>query len=137
VCAGAWAESGMEVTSSNRSTSRVLMVTGEETGRVKLFRSPVNQRKASTHCHVPPISCLPSAPAVCLSLSQLCASLALFPSLFSPSPAPSPQQAHHVVYGHSGSVTKVRFTCDDSRVLSCGGRDRTIIQWRLEKPDTE
>jgi len=88
---GAWPESGMEVTSSNRSTSRLLMVTGEETGRVKLFRSPVNQRK----------------------------------------------QAHHVVYGHSGSVTKVRFTCDDSRVLSCGGRDRTIIQWRLEKPDTE
>jgi hypothetical protein len=42
---GAWPESGNDVTSANRSCSRTLMATGEETGRIKLFRAPVNQRK--------------------------------------------------------------------------------------------
>lgn len=83
---GAWPESGNDVTSAHRSSSRLLMATGEETGRVKLFRAPVIMKK----------------------------------------------QAHYVVYGHSAPVTKARFTCNDSRLLTCG-RDKAIIQWRLEK----
>jgi len=33
--------------------------------------------------------------------------------------------------GHVGTVTGVRFSFDDTYVLSCGGADRTVLQWRV------
>eukprot|EP00941_MAST-03F_sp_MAST-3F-sp1_P000793 g793.t1 len=33
--------------------------------------------------------------------------------------------------GHSSHVTKVRFTADDSRLLSIGGLDRSVMQWKI------
>ncbi|KAK3732810.1 hypothetical protein QZH41_017712, partial [Actinostola sp. cb2023] len=33
--------------------------------------------------------------------------------------------------GHSSHVTCVRFTCDDTRVISTGGKDCSIMQWKI------
>ncbi|KAK3276180.1 hypothetical protein CYMTET_15733 [Cymbomonas tetramitiformis] len=33
--------------------------------------------------------------------------------------------------GHSSHVMNVRFTADEKRVLSVGGKDRAVLQWRL------
>jgi len=35
--------------------------------------------------------------------------------------------------GHSAHVTNVRFSCDKQRVISTGGGDHAIFQWRLLK----
>ena len=42
--------------------------------------------------------------------------------------------------GHSSHVTNVRFSKDHSRILSTGGADHAIFQWRFicdEKNDTQ
>ena len=35
--------------------------------------------------------------------------------------------------GHSSHVMNVRFTADEKRVVSVGGKDRAIFQWRMVK----
>lgn len=41
-------------------------------------------------------------------------------------------QAPSLVYGGHGShVTSVRFTHDDSHLISLGGKDASIFQWRV------
>lgn len=43
-----------------------------------------------------------------------------------------PAQAPSLVYGGHGShVTSVRFTHDDSHLISLGGKDASIFQWRV------
>lgn len=43
-----------------------------------------------------------------------------------------PPQAPSLVYGGHGShVTSVRFTHDDSHLISLGGKDASIFQWRV------
>lgn len=43
-----------------------------------------------------------------------------------------PTQAPSLVYGGHGShVTSVRFTHDDSHLISLGGKDASIFQWRV------
>ncbi|XP_054988385.1 echinoderm microtubule-associated protein-like 1 isoform X2 [Sorex araneus] len=37
----------------------------------------------------------------------------------------------HVYSGHSSHVTNVGFLCDDSHLVSTGGKDMSIMQWRL------
>lgn len=37
----------------------------------------------------------------------------------------------HVYSGHSSHVTNVGFLCDDSHLVSTGGKDTSIMQWRL------
>jgi WD40 repeat protein len=39
--------------------------------------------------------------------------------------------SHHSVGGHGHCVTNVRFTRDSKFIVTVGGSDRTIIQWRL------
>lgn len=49
-----------------------------------------------------------------------------------PPPAPPRPQAPSLVYGGHGShVTSVRFTHDDSHLISLGGKDASIFQWRV------
>eukprot|EP00164_Ancoracysta_twista_P022676 GFYU01041949.1.p1 GENE.GFYU01041949.1~~GFYU01041949.1.p1 ORF type:complete len:540 (-),score=189.64 GFYU01041949.1:33-1412(-) len=49
-------------------------------------------------------------------------------------PAVHPKKTvHHKYTGHSSHVTNVRFNYDDSMVLSTGGNDSSIFQWRVEK----
>uniref|UniRef100_A0A8C2R4Q5 EMAP like 1 n=1 Tax=Capra hircus TaxID=9925 RepID=A0A8C2R4Q5_CAPHI len=37
----------------------------------------------------------------------------------------------HVYSGHSSHVTNVDFLCDDSHLVSTGGKDTSIMQWRV------
>lgn len=37
------------------------------------------------------------------------------------------------VHGHSASVSNVRFSGDGKIVLSCGGKDKSVIQWKVIK----
>lgn len=39
--------------------------------------------------------------------------------------------------GHSSHVTNVRFSSNDSHVISVGGNDKSIFQWRFERDDHE
>jgi microtubule-associated protein-like 6 len=34
--------------------------------------------------------------------------------------------------GHSSRVTNVRFSGDDGNLITCGGNDRTVIQWKVD-----
>ena len=36
----------------------------------------------------------------------------------------------HAFKGHASHVGDVRFSADDRRVLSAGGHDRTLFQWK-------
>ena len=85
---GIWKEGqdGTDVNSVDRSPSKQLLVTGDDSGKVSLFRYPCVDKKAA--CRT---SC-----------------------------------------GHSSHVTSVRFTCDEQYVVSTGGGDRCILQWKLQ-----
>ena len=39
--------------------------------------------------------------------------------------------------GHGPHVTKVCFTVEDSHVISVGGSDRCVFQWRVDADDEE
>ncbi len=42
------------------------------------------------------------------------------------------EDAPHKAYsGHAAHVTGVRWGADESYAVSIGGRDRTVLQWRL------
>jgi echinoderm microtubule-associated protein-like 6 len=44
-------------------------------------------------------------------------------------PAMIPKQKNKELIGHSSHVTRVRFSSDESYLLSEGGNDRTVILW--------
>lgn len=46
-------------------------------------------------------------------------------------PCPQPYSPKHVYPGHSSHVTNVGFLCDDSRLLSTGGKDTAVMQWEV------
>ena len=46
-------------------------------------------------------------------------------------PSSQPKCLHHTYPGHSSHVSSVRFMADDSRLVSIGGRDSTIMQWTV------
>ncbi|KAF8795097.1 Echinoderm microtubule-associated like protein [Argiope bruennichi] len=46
-------------------------------------------------------------------------------------PSCQPKSPHHSYGGHSSHVTNVDFTPDDTRLISLGGRDCSIMQWAL------
>lgn len=46
-------------------------------------------------------------------------------------PACQPKCLHHAYTGHSVGVAAVRFLSDDSRIISIGGRDSSIMQWSV------
>ncbi|XP_078452761.1 echinoderm microtubule-associated protein-like 2 isoform X2 [Lampetra planeri] len=48
-----------------------------------------------------------------------------------PFPSAQPKAPSHVYGGHSSHVTNVLFTRDDSLLLSTGGKDCSVMQWRL------
>ena len=47
-------------------------------------------------------------------------------------PCPKPKSAANVARGHSSHVTGVCFLATDSHVVSTGGKDNTVMQWKLE-----
>ncbi|XP_078001343.1 77 kDa echinoderm microtubule-associated protein-like isoform X2 [Glandiceps talaboti] len=86
VC-GIWQEGadGTDVNAVCRSYDKTVAVSGDDFGKVNLFKYPCCQPKS--HCN---------------SYS-----------------------------GHSSHVTCVRFLKDDSRLISTGGKDMSIMQWKL------
>ncbi|XP_053393881.1 echinoderm microtubule-associated protein-like 2 isoform X3 [Mercenaria mercenaria] len=46
-------------------------------------------------------------------------------------PSIQPAATGHIYPGHSSHVTNARFLCDDSRVISTGGRDMSVMQWQV------
>ena len=76
---------GTDVNAACRSSRGDLIATGDDFGKVKLFRYP---------CIVPQADCKPYS-------------------------------------GHSSHVTNIGFTYDDGLVLSAGGEDRAVFQWRV------
>ena len=46
-------------------------------------------------------------------------------------PACQPKCLHYSYTGHSYGVSCVRFLSDDSRVISIGGKDSSIMQWSV------
>lgn len=85
---GIWKEGqdGTDVNSVDRSPSQKLLVTGDDDGKVNLFRYPCVDKESAMRTSV----------------------------------------------GHSSHVTNVRFTYDESYVISTGGRDRCILQWKVQ-----
>ncbi|XP_054609155.1 echinoderm microtubule-associated protein-like 3 isoform X4 [Dunckerocampus dactyliophorus] len=49
-------------------------------------------------------------------------------------PCPKPKAPSHRYEGHGSHVTNVRFTHSDSHLLSMGGKDTCILQWRVIRP---
>ena len=47
-------------------------------------------------------------------------------------PASQPQCGHHQYGGHSSAVSSLAFLADQSRLVSVGGKDAAILQWRIE-----
>ncbi|KAJ1108721.1 hypothetical protein NDU88_006091 [Pleurodeles waltl] len=50
-------------------------------------------------------------------------------------PCSKPKAPSHVYGGHGSHVTNVRFTHDDRHLISMGGKDTSIFQWRLRGGD--
>lgn len=48
-------------------------------------------------------------------------------------PCNKPKAPSHVYTGHGSHVTNVRFTHNDSHLISLGGKDASIFQWRVVK----
>jgi WD40 repeat protein len=49
-------------------------------------------------------------------------------------PAAVDGSACHVGVAHAGHVSGVAWSSDDSRVLTIGGADMTVMQWKVNKP---
>ncbi|XP_069501290.1 echinoderm microtubule-associated protein-like 3 isoform X2 [Ambystoma mexicanum] len=50
-------------------------------------------------------------------------------------PCAKPKAPSHVYSGHGSHVTNVRFTHDDRHLISMGGKDTSIFQWRVRGSD--
>ena len=99
-----------DINTSCVSRDGEVIATGDDFGYVKLFKfpSPVNTDSLSLSFSLPPLS---------LSSSSCCL----------------PMQGKHAkckqYVGHSSHVTNVRFTYDDSLLVSTGGGDTSIMVW--------
>ena len=47
------------------------------------------------------------------------------------------EEAHYYYGGHSQNVTGVSFTRNDEYLISVGGADRSVFQWKLTKDKTD
>ncbi|XP_030073490.1 echinoderm microtubule-associated protein-like 3 isoform X2 [Microcaecilia unicolor] len=50
-------------------------------------------------------------------------------------PCAKPKAPSHMYAGHGSHVTNVRFTHNDSHLISMGGKDTSIFQWRMYDTD--
>ncbi|KAJ0405579.1 hypothetical protein P43SY_009628 [Pythium insidiosum] len=84
---GIWPEcaDGTDINAVCASASRTLLATGDDSGRVKIFRYPCTIKGAKWH----------------------------------------------EARGHASHVTNVRFSHDDKFLISLGGNDRSIFQWKV------
>lgn len=112
---GLWPDGsdGTDVNAVCRSHDKSLLVTGDDFGKVHLFTYPCSQFRVRyyTHKHTPRHPRSAQGPRN---------------ELFLPHQAPS-----HLYSGHSSHVTNVGFLHDDSCLVSIGGKDMSVMQWRI------
>jgi len=117
---GIWPEGadGTDVNNCTRSGDGKLLATGDDFGKVKLFSHPACQPKVTwsklfvaRSCKSLEFSSVLKGPYNAIDLSLL------FQSLY------------HSYGGHSSHVTNVSFLQDDSRLVSTGGADTSVLQW--------
>lgn len=94
---------GTDVNHSARSSDCSLLVTADDFGKVKLYNYPVCQPRVRNYHY----------------LHTYLLKFIFFQSLC------------HVMSGHSSHVTHVEFLQEDSRIVSTGGKDMSVMQWRL------
>ena len=145
---GIWPEGadGTDINTVGRNNAGSLVATGDDFGKVNLFRFPVPQAKVrtawraliSSELGVPTFHMKsPCASSNLVAVLQsnfvpfdiLCCVcvFCLFVRLF----LLAVQSESTVAHGHSSHVTCVRFIHDDSCLLSTGGKDTSIMQWRI------
>lgn len=42
-------------------------------------------------------------------------------------------QAHKEYRAHANAITRVKFSCDDKKLISTSGMDRGVFVWKIEK----
>ena len=47
------------------------------------------------------------------------------------------EQAHHYYPGHSMQVSSIQWTANDEFLISVGGADRAVFQWKLQSEPTQ
>uniref|UniRef100_A0ABI7ZHM6 EMAP like 1 n=1 Tax=Felis catus TaxID=9685 RepID=A0ABI7ZHM6_FELCA len=109
---GVWPEGsdGTDINAVCRAHERKLLSTGDDFGKVHLFSYPCSQFRPGQ------ILGVQGGPLCRLSPRPSCAG----------AQAPS-----HIYGGHSSHVTNVDFLCGDSHLISTGGKDTSIMQWRV------
>lgn len=105
---------GTEIVACSSSSSGQLLASGDEAGRVKLFSFPVPHPKVSV-----------TLPTIYIFFFLDIDTRSLYSKIL------SSQSQYHAYSGHSSPVTNVSFLHDDTRVISSGGKDSSIIQWAV------
>lgn len=95
-----------------RNAEASLLASGDDFGKVKLFLYPATQPKVSLTFF--------STFRRCYATAADFVSLSLFIPL---------QSLSHTYGGHSSHVTAVKFMHDDTRLISTGGNDTSVMQW--------
>lgn len=105
---------GTDINAVDRShTQPFLLATADDFGRVRVFNYP----------------CLPT---VCAAVAAADVELGAQPNL-QESAGKLVQPGSVDGTGHSSHVTNVRFNKDDSYMVTTGGNDRSVFQWRLNR----
>lgn len=125
---GLWPDGsdGTDINAVGRTNDKSLLVTGDDFGKVHLLTYPCSQFRVSTAN-----SSLPDVKVVDGVRRQirLCDK---HHRKFKVSSACVPFQAPgHIYGGHSSHVTNVSFLYDDSYLVSTGGKDMSVMQWRI------
>lgn len=105
---GIWPENadGTDVNTASTTSDAKIIATGDDWGKVKLYQYPAAQPKVSGQEEEGRVSVL------MMNYSLL-------------------QSLAHVYNGHSSHVTSVEFLHDDTRLISTGGSDTSVMQWVL------
>ena len=134
-CHRGWPVEGMwqlsvdftDINSVDRSHNEELLATADDFGDVRLFRYPCMDRKVRPK----PVTPLTACGSLTSSLFAFGAAL-LSPCFGVCCSFVNSQAKSHFADGHSSHVTCVRFTNNDAYLLSTGGADRTLMQWRIK-----
>lgn len=122
---GIWPEGadGTDVNNCTRSDDGKLLATGDDFGRVKLFSYPVCQPKVVW------AFCIEREREIEIILASIDTHVISHVDLYSIQFWFLFQSLYHSYGGHSSHVTNVSFLQDDSRLVSTGGADTSVLQW--------
>lgn len=132
---GVWSDQpeGSDISCIARSHNSKLLVTGDDCGEWNPLPSTAVWNEVLLRVSLPMIfilenSCdrLISPPALNTNC-YLAGKLKLFVN-----PANEPRCLYHTCTGHSSQIACMGFLPDDSRIVSIGGKDFSVMQWCLQ-----